>query len=303
MGGVNQFALDRCRFPQLRLSEMKFVLILSTVAWLGAASTFARNVNVQDAKMREFIRLLDEDGNGAVTLQEVKDKANQFDLMLGSQMGLPGMGFSYMAGIAVQGLDHNMDGSFSLADFGFLEQILRQGFNMALQLLDKDYDNSISQDEIVSFIDILPPSQFPMHVDPGTAALDTNMDLQISYEEAKNGFEEAAPLLIGALDRNDDGEVSQGEIAGGVRALVQQIIRVVDQDGDDKISPEELRNAANPDTLSNALMKFYDDNADGELRFEDLKSLESRYKEDPMSGVRHMASALSDAIKTGGNVE
>jgi len=285
---------------------MKFVLILTTVAWLCATSTFARNVNVQDAKMREFIRLLDEDGNGAVTLQEVKDKANQFDIMLGSQVGLPGVGFSYMAGMAVQGLDQqqgNMDGSLSLEDFGFLDPILVQGFSMALQLLDKDYDNSISQDEIVSIIDILPPSQFPMHVDPGTAALDTNMDLQISYEEAKNGFEEAAPLLIGALDRNDDGEVSQGEVTGGVRALILQIIRIVDQNGDDKISPEELRNAANPDTLSNALMKFYDDNADGELRFEDLKSLESRYKEDPMSGVRHMASALSDAIKTGGNVE
>ena len=68
---------------------MRFLLLLATFAWLGAAPTFARNVNVQEAKMREFIRLLDEDGDGAVTLQEVEGRANQLDQELGSQMGLP----------------------------------------------------------------------------------------------------------------------------------------------------------------------------------------------------------------------
>ena len=177
---------------------MRFLLLLlATFAWLGAAPTSARNVNVQEAKMREFIRLLDEDGNGAVTLQEVEDRANQLDQVLGSQMGLPpGVGASNMAGMALYSLDQqwgNGDGGLGLEDFGFLDLIVGQAFGMALQLMDKDHDGRISQDEIVSLVDAIPRSQFPLPADPENAVLDTNMDSQISYEEAKNGLEEAGP--------------------------------------------------------------------------------------------------------------
>ena len=113
-------------------------------------------------------------------------------------MGLPpGMGISNMAGMALYGLDQrgNGDGSISMEDFGFLDQILRQAFGMALQLLDKDHDGRVSQDEIVSLVDAIPRGQFPLPVNPGSAALDTNMDSQISYEELKNGMEEAGILF------------------------------------------------------------------------------------------------------------
>ena len=40
------------------------ILILATVAWLGATCTFARSVNVvEDARLIEFIRILDQGPN------------------------------------------------------------------------------------------------------------------------------------------------------------------------------------------------------------------------------------------------
>ena len=64
---------------------MKLLLLLT----LGAASTFARNIDVSDAEALEFLHLLDVDGDGAATLQEVTDKLNLLDVMLGNQLGLP----------------------------------------------------------------------------------------------------------------------------------------------------------------------------------------------------------------------
>ena len=104
------------------------------------------------------------------------------------------------------------------------------------------------------------------------------------------------------VDRNHDGAIGQDEVIGDAWLLIRETIRIVDQDGDEKISPEELRNAANPGTLSRAYMKFYDVNADGELRFEDLKFLQNRHRDNLGRVISHMGSALYDAIRTGGNV-
>ena len=104
-----------------------------------------------------------------------------------------------------------------------------------------------------------------------------------------------APLIVDAVDRNNDGAIGQDEVIGDAWLLVRESIRIVDQDGDNKISPEELRNAANPGTISRAYMKFYDANADGELRFEDLKFLQNR-QDDLGRIISHMGSALYDAI-------
>ena len=65
---------------------MLLTLLLLT---LGAASTFARLIKVTDAEALEFLHLLDADGDGAATLQEITDKANQLDAELGSLAGLP----------------------------------------------------------------------------------------------------------------------------------------------------------------------------------------------------------------------
>ena len=81
------------------------ILILATVAWFGATCTLARNVNVEDASLLEFIRLLDVDGNSAVSLQEVRDKAHEIDQELAKQMGDPGMGIAEMARRAVHDID------------------------------------------------------------------------------------------------------------------------------------------------------------------------------------------------------
>ena len=59
--------------------------------------------------------------------------------------------------------------------------------------------------------------------------------------------------------------------------------------------------ATDPNTLSDAVMSFYDENGDGELRLEDLESVEERYRENPTGAIRDWADVLSDAIKNGGN--
>ena len=125
--------------------------------------------------------------------------------------------------------------------------------------------------------------------------------LKNELDELRHFVEEAAPMVVEAFDRDNDEEVSLSEVTDGVKILIIQAIGVVDQDGDEKVSPEELVEATDPDTLSDAVMKFYDANGDGELRIEDLKSVEERYRENPTGAIRDWADVLSDAIKNGGN--
>ena len=76
----------------------------------GAASTFAGPSNVTDAEALEFLHLLDSDGDGAATLQEVTDKANELDAELGSLAGLPSVSsilptyvdVSFLSGILIR---------------------------------------------------------------------------------------------------------------------------------------------------------------------------------------------------------
>ena len=49
-----------CKIP--RLSKMN-ILILTTLACFGATFTFARSVDVEDARLVEFIRILDQGTN------------------------------------------------------------------------------------------------------------------------------------------------------------------------------------------------------------------------------------------------
>ena len=65
------------------------MLPLLLLLTFGAASTFARPSKVTDAEALEFLHLLDADGDGAATLQEITDKANELDGELGSLAGLP----------------------------------------------------------------------------------------------------------------------------------------------------------------------------------------------------------------------
>ena len=65
------------------------MLPLLLLLTLGAAPAFARHTQVADAEALEFLHLLDADGDGAATLQEITDKANQLDAELGSLAGLP----------------------------------------------------------------------------------------------------------------------------------------------------------------------------------------------------------------------
>ena len=90
---------------------------------------------------------------------------------------------------------------------------------------------------------------------------------------------------------------SLGEVIDGVKVLIIQAIEVVDVDGDEKVSPDELVKATDPDTISEAVMSFYDANGDGELRLEDLKSVEDKYREDHAGAIRDWADDISQAIK------
>ena len=65
------------------------MLPLLLLLTLGAAPAFARHTQVRDAEALEFLHLLDADGDGAATLQEITDKANELDAELGSLVGLP----------------------------------------------------------------------------------------------------------------------------------------------------------------------------------------------------------------------
>ena len=65
------------------------MLPLLLLLTLGAAPAFARHTQVADAEALEFLLLLDADGDGAATLQEITDKANELDAELGSLAGLP----------------------------------------------------------------------------------------------------------------------------------------------------------------------------------------------------------------------
>ena len=71
----------------------------------GAASTFARHSKVTDAEALEFLHLLDADGDGAATLQEITDKANELDAELGSLAGLPSLLLFDVSFLSGTGLD------------------------------------------------------------------------------------------------------------------------------------------------------------------------------------------------------
>ena len=84
-------------------------LTLATVAWFGATCAYARSVNVENERLVEFIRILDADGDEAVSLQEVRDKAHEIDLEIAKQMGQPGTGIAEMARNAVRDFDQQVE--------------------------------------------------------------------------------------------------------------------------------------------------------------------------------------------------
>ena len=90
---------------------------------------------------------------------------------------------------------------------------------------------------------------------------------------------------------------SLDEVIDGVKVLIIQAIEVVDVDGDERVSPDELVKATDPDTISDAVMSFYDADGDGELRLEDLRTVEEKCREDYASAIRDLADDISEAIK------
>ena len=198
------------------------------------------------------------------------------------------------------------DNKVSLEDFeAALDEVLGRGFASARQILDKNYDYQISESEINSMADQIPRRAFPMPLSQfgqGAAIYDTNMDSQISYGEFKNMLEELSEVMVGLLDRNGDGKVSLAEVKESVKGVIRKAIDIVDLDGDDKLSARELTNAISPSTLSEAFMNLFDTNDDGEVRFEELKSLDTQYGNTvSLPAVRaqlsQMATAWSDAIR------
>ena len=85
---------------------MKFFLLFATLASFGATSTSARNANTPDAEMRQFIRLLDKNGDNGVSLEEVKEKLTEADQELG---GGPDRPASSMVGMLIPSIDQNRD--------------------------------------------------------------------------------------------------------------------------------------------------------------------------------------------------
>ena len=78
---------------------------------------------------------------------------------------------------------------------------------------------------------------------------------------------------------------------------------MVDQDEDAKVSPDELVKATDPDTLSAAVMSFYDADGDGELRLVDLKSVVDKYTSSggQAGAIQDWADDIREAIRNVGN--
>ena len=285
---------------------MKFFLLFAALTSFGATSTFARNINNNDAKLRQFFHLLDKNGNKGVSLEEIKEKLNETDYELGG----PGTPASSMVAVIIPSIDMTKDYPISLADIkSILDPFLEQGFARAIEMLDKNNDSQISESEISILADLIPRIAFPMPLDQcgsSCAIFDTNMDSQISFDEFKNIVEELSKVVVGLLDRNGDGKVSLDEVKENAKAVIQKAINIMDLDGDDKLSAQELTNAISTSTLSKAFMNLLDVNEDGEVRFEELQSLETQYGNTlSLSAVRAelnwYATAWSDAIRGTGN--
>ena len=209
-----------------------------------------------------------------------------------------------------------------MEDLGFINPILENGFNTAAVLMDKDNNSQISQDEIDGFLErFLDPSETPWlialedtlyqyqwslpvpEISPNARQLNGDLALNNHVENLRNLIGGAAAMVIDGFDRDSDEEISLGEVTAGVRLLITQAIEVVDQNGDQKVSPNELVKATDPDTLSDAVMSFYDADGDGELRLVDLKSVVDKYTSSggQAGAIRDWADDIREAIRNVGN--
>ena len=84
------------------------IILIASLAWFGATCTFARSINVEDASLVEFINILDADGDDAVSLQEVRDKAREIASEIPKEMGRPEMSIADMAIDAVSKIDQQV---------------------------------------------------------------------------------------------------------------------------------------------------------------------------------------------------
>ena len=84
------------------------IILIASLAWFGATCTFARSINVEDAGLVEFINIMDADGDEAVSLQEVRDKAREIAGEIPKEMGRPEMSVADMAREAVNKIDQQV---------------------------------------------------------------------------------------------------------------------------------------------------------------------------------------------------
>ena len=298
-GQEGQRCLECLRLSEReRVSRMKFFLLFATLASFGATRTLARNINARSAEMRQFIRLLDKNGNDGVSLEEVKEKLDEWDLEIGGGSSRWREQEVFEA-MVIPSFDLDGDNLISLKDMEVqVEAFLGLGF----QMMDRDADSQISESEINGLADQIPSDEFPVplsQIGQGAANYDTDKDSQISVDEFKNMLEEGAELILGLLDHNDDRNISFGEVKFTAMGLVQEAIGVVDLDGNGTISAQEISNAVDPNTLSKAFMNLLDANEDGEVRYEDLESIEIKYGslnsiDAVRAGLNDLASAFRD---------
>ena len=68
------------------------ILLVASFALFQATCTLAESIKDEDTRLIEFLRFLDGDGDDAVSLQEVRDKAHE----IARQMEQPGLGIADM---------------------------------------------------------------------------------------------------------------------------------------------------------------------------------------------------------------
>jgi len=232
---------------------MKILLLLATVASLGATAafaTFAATLDVADTDdLLEFFSYLDEDGDDAVSVEELTTLADELNLR------------TYLNDESIKSLfnrlDMNQDRHISYEDFdGLIGFFLNWMFQGVLSAVDRDYNGQLSLSEAKEAL---------------TSGTVTVNGLRVSNRKLTGKLDAEWPKLMQRFDKNNDYEISLDEVIDAVKDVVEKAIRAVDTDGDEKMSLEELKNVADPDTLPDRVMKIIDEDGDGQLSYAEFK--------------------------------
>ena len=281
---------------------MQIVCIFLPFVLFGAATTFAEPVKnaAEEAILLFPFSQLDKDGDKSVSREELDSQIDDLDLHTYLNVGT--------IAVAFMALDKNKDHHIGYDDFDMSIQGSINMMNAFMQTADKDNNGKLNIDEVKHVlktmyeeIDLRELKEGEIGDNPSHAKFLASLNSQdkdgngrLSFEEFTNELDAYWHESIKTIDKNNDHHVSPAEVKDAVRDVVQKTIWAVDKDGDDKISFEELKDIANPETLSNTIMKAFDENGDGQFSYNEYKNLEN--DKDPLNVINKVLNRLDNAL-------